>query len=489
VTLDGAPSRPDRATLARRAVVLLAGLPCAAALIAMAAQPDVAPTTRALDCTEGGCHAGTIASEFLHGPTAVSACTACHEYTDPSQHLFRLKGEGRQLCDFCHINRVGSEGTVVHAPVGDGDCLSCHDPHGGTTSKLLTHPTLPELCADCHADTLAGDHIHEPAASGECLSCHDAHTSDHTGLLIDEQPSLCLSCHESHRLSLQNDAFVHDPVQFDCLECHTTHVSSFVAQLKASPRDLCASCHEPVLAKAMSASVPHSPVTEGRACLNCHSAHTSNTFALQISGPIETCTTCHEAEAHGAEQAGQTVANNPAAPVFIDHGDQGADTTEQRPAPPAPELNASMPFMHRPVGEGDCASCHGVHGAEHSLLLELPYATGFYESYSTASYALCYNCHDERAIIENPTADGTGFRNGDENLHAVHVDRVQGRTCRACHNAHASESPAQIRRQAPYGQWEIPLNFIQTETGGSCAPGCHREEAYDRVNPAEHEDE
>jgi hypothetical protein len=60
-----------------------------------------------------------------------------------------------------------------------------------------------------------------------------------------------------------------------------------------------------------------------------------------------------------------------------------------------------------------------------------------------------------------------------------------GHTCRACHDAHASSQPAQIREKAPSGKWEIPIKFTRSETGGSCLTGCHKEHTYDRVNPVQ----
>ena len=40
-----------------------------------------------------------------------------------------------------------------------------------------------------------------------------------------------------------------------------------------------------------------------------------------------------------------------------------------------------------------------------------------------------------------------------------------------------------MRDSVPYGNWTMPINFKRTETGGSCAPGCHKAFAYDRNNP------
>ena len=82
-------------------------------------------------------------------------------------------------------------------------------------------------------------------------------------------------------------------------------------------------------------------------------------------------------------------------------------------------------------------------------------------------------------------AKGTGvtmFRDGTKNRHALHVNKENGRTCRACHEVHASARPAHIREAVPYGtsNWMLEINFEASEEGGSCAPGCHQVKKYTR---------
>jgi hypothetical protein len=61
----------------------------------------------------------------------------------------------------------------------------------------------------------------------------------------------------------------------------------------------------------------------------------------------------------------------------------------------------------------------------------------------------------------------------------------KGRTCRACHETHASNKAKHIRDSVPFGPggWELPIGYEKTATGGSCAPGCHSAYTYDRVSP------
>ena len=62
----------------------------------------------------------------------------------------------------------------------------------------------------------------------------------------------------------------------------------------------------------------------------------------------------------------------------------------------------------------------------------------------------------------------------------------RGRTCRACHQTHASNLPKHIRESVSYGMWDLPVGFTKTQTGGSCSPGCHLPKDYDRENAVDY---
>jgi predicted CXXCH cytochrome family protein len=68
----------------------------------------------------------------------------------------------------------------------------------------------------------------------------------------------------------------------------------------------------------------------------------------------------------------------------------------------------------------------------------------------------------------------------------VHVNQRKGRTCRACHEVHASKRPFHIRDALPFGDagWMLKINYKQTTDGGTCSPGCHETRTYDRSAPA-----
>jgi predicted CXXCH cytochrome family protein len=141
-------------------------------------------------------------------------------------------------------------------------------------------------------------------------------------------------------------------------------------------------------------------------------------------------------------------------------------------------------FKHGPIADGNCAGCHQPHGSDNTRLLQKSYPESFYKGFNTKDYDLCFSCHDKQLATLEQTANLTNFRNGERNLHFVHVNKSdRGRSCRACHEVHASAQPLHIRESVPYGSWKMPINYKRTESGGSCAPGCHKQFGYDRVNP------
>jgi hypothetical protein len=114
-------------------------------------------------------------------------------------------------------------------------------------------------------------------------------------------------------------------------------------------------------------------------------------------------------------------------------------------------------------------------------ILNTPFPNDFYAPYQEGAYDLSFECHD-RTVVEIENTDATAFRNGDRNLHYVHVVREKGRTCRACHAEHASLQPNHVRSEVPFGRWTMKVEFEKTDTGGTCETGCHVPYQYDRIS-------
>src|SRR5204862_3018896 len=139
------------------------------------------------------------------------------------------------------------KGDHIHTPVTNGDCLTCHNPHGGTTRQFLKAASVGETCTTCHAGVTAGKaNIHGPVAAGACTACHNPHASNEKGLLLRRSTAMCLECHASMEPLLAHAASVHEPVKTDCLRCHTPHAADAKMMLVSQPEALCLSCHEDI---------------------------------------------------------------------------------------------------------------------------------------------------------------------------------------------------------------------------------------------------
>jgi DmsE family decaheme c-type cytochrome len=88
-----------------------------------------------------------------------------------------------------------------HHPVREGlmGCESCHNPHDGSTPKMIRADWTNELCYQCHTEK-RGPFLWEHAPVREdCLNCHNPHGSNHDKLLQAKLPYLCQRCHLNTR--------------------------------------------------------------------------------------------------------------------------------------------------------------------------------------------------------------------------------------------------------------------------------------------------
>ena len=403
------------------------------------------------DCTRSGCHDSFSEQPVVHDP--IGSCDVCHEVDDEAKHTFELAASGAELCQECHS---AFEGKVPHGPAADGECLACHDPHASKHKALLIDGQV-ELCAGCHDDVTDGrSFLHGPAAAGDCTACHNPHASDHAKLLSDDEKAVCLDCHDAMGDRLADSKHVHSVVEDGCTGCHDPHGAGnrmFTTEVGAP---LCLSCHDGIGEAVEEATVKHSAVTAGAGCAGCHDPHASSFAGMLTRKQIDVCLSCHNKP---IDTPGGKLSNIKA-------------------------LLAESSVQHGPIADGECVLCHAeVHGGERAELLGGAYPTSFYVGYSEDQYTLCFECHDAEAFASAETDDATQFRNGTQNLHFVHVSReIKGRSCGACHQVHASKQQHLIAEDVAFGQWRLPIGFRPTETGGTCASGCHRVYRYDREN-------
>jgi predicted CXXCH cytochrome family protein len=144
------------------------------------------------------------------------------------------------------------------------------------------------------------------------------------------------------------------------------------------------------------------------------------------------------------------------------------------------ELLKSASTIHAPVRDDGCVVCHKPHGSENNYLLISSFPRGIYAPAVPDSFALCWECHDGELLTAPATTGATNFRDGDRNLHFVHMNGKGSRSCVMCHNVHASSGEHLIETKVRFGQWMLPVNYVSSENGGSCFPGCHTKQSYTR---------
>jgi len=396
------------------------------------------------------CHKDKGKAKHVHGPVGAGICISCHSPHGTYEASF-VPRAGAELCTICHQARKEEfEQKVVHSPVEEG-CVECHNPHESPNRYQLKGAGGPvsTLCFTCHEDAIfMKDNKHGPVEEGDCIACHRPHSSPNSALLIapPDNGELCFECHEDRKEEFTME-YIHAPAAENCAGCHDPHSSKAEYMLKESGGKLCAMCHEdasPEIYESINtAKVKHPPVSDGQ-CVKCHRPHSSNYASILKDSLEKLCVSCH-----------------------VDLGDIISESKNR----------------HGPVQTGDCSACHNVHGSQYTKLLARFYPTNFYSEYGPQKYDLCFGCHNKDIAKTKKTETLTSFRDGSYNLHFFHVNSQKGRTCTACHDAHASNQAKHIRYEVPFGAWSYPINMTKQDTGGGCVVGCHAPKDYDRKNP------
>ncbi|MDX2443211.1 MAG: cytochrome c3 family protein [Bacteroidales bacterium] len=392
------------------------------------------------NCSE--CHSEMLDFRVMH-PVMEMGCETCHESTGedhPNEGRFKLTETLPGLCYMCHEKYTKKN---LHYPTDEGECLSCHSPHGSEFSSIL-NVEASKICAECHETGVPENNFgHYPYAEGECSSCHDSHQSDNSSLLKSPIPALCYECHEN---TSEGATSVHAVLE-ECSTCHGAHSAEQPKLLIQEMPTLCFNCHE-----ESSGEYEHTPVKNGE-CSGCHNPHASEQASLLTANKQELCLNCHSktyrTDSTLVENIGQKIKN--------------------------------AKLFHAAIEIDGCSTCHSAHSTGKPAMLKSNFPGSYYTRAKAENFALCFDCHDAAILQEDASASGTNFRNGSQNLHYFHINGTRGRSCIMCHDVHASINEHLIRDVVPFGKWEMQMNYKPFENGGSCLPGCHGELKYDRA--------
>ncbi len=319
------------------------------------------------------------------------------------------------------------------------------------------------LAAGCHPEIRDFVQVHTPVAEGECSPCHRPTGEKHPTpgspgfQLAAAGGELCRPCHQPPiRPGMQH------PItdKRECLACHNPHGASAKNLLVAGLPETCLPCHADIGTRIREAKTRHAPMYRPQSCSICHSLHGSPNPHLLTGRQQDLCLSCHGRD----------------------------DFSKSKPLRNIAGDLQDKAFLHGPLADGDCTGCHEPHGSDFFRLLTGSYPAEFYAGYQPGIYGFCFQCHEQKLLQDSRTTAETRFRDGNRNLHYLHVRDRKGRTCLACHEPHAGNNRQLIRAAgAPFGNWQIPVGFRLTPTGGSCAPGCHPPRAYDRKSPPKKE--
>lgn len=407
------------------------------------------------NCLSAGCHDTFMKAKNIH-PAMEDGCESCHDQISQNHpkgkgNEFKLTEDKSELCFDCHDEP--DEKLMSHEAFASGECTSCHSPHSSNNPSLLKSENVGELCAECHdVDNKENMVKHGPAVSGQCNVCHEPHQSANTSLLKEEPPQLCFNCHEKNKEML-NLPTVHGAYEGSCTECHNPHNSKYEFLVKEAIPGLCFECHDDMKDEFKSAKSVHKIINQDKSCISCHSPHASKTQTLLVKEGKDLCFTCHNKEYKDDDR---TLAN-----IY--------------------KIVTESKYPHEAVADGDCTDCHFPHSSDNFYLLNSKFPFGSYaKGADPENFSLCFECHESDALKLEKTTSATNFRNGNINLHYLHISKNKGRNCTLCHNVHGSNNPHIIADKVQFGKWQMPLNYKATENGGSCAPGCHGRLKYIR---------
>jgi predicted CXXCH cytochrome family protein len=412
-------------------------------------------------------------------------CRNCHlPHASPRPHLIRedLDCGGGVLClklDYRVKDNIGTCTAGCHKPAAYSsggeeitNLAALLEPPREPMKALPLPPVLGSECVECHQEAWEGFHqkeiIHDPVAKKRCDDCHIRHGPENKLILLAQEARLCSQCHQGSEEEFISRHEGLRVLESRCTGCHDPHASDSGGLIRSRQHEpfadrSCGDCHDAV------GGSPEMTRPVNDICRDCHDEQFENTFTH--SAIVEnSCTGCHDPHVSTRENL---LARGDPEICFLCHDEE----------------RFAREFLHQPLEEEGCLNCHGAHGAEEPDLLLDTYARERYQTFDPAEYGICFSCHYEGPFLEE-TASGTGFRDGEVNLHRLHVKSrerkntmgsrmVPGATCRNCHDPHSTEDPSLIRRVLDCGGVPcLTLEFKKAGDSGRCSRGCHTPVIY-----------
>lgn len=198
---------------------------------------------------------------------------------------------------------------------------------------------------------------------------------------------------------------------------------------------------------AVSTSAPAVATIDPFSDKPCYLCHQSRVTGLNVHSALDgnRCTPCHKLS-NGNHQANHNfseVKDRTARLCYECHEDQSRQKS-----------------VHQPILDNNCTRCHAPHRSNHRNLLKSPLP------------GLCFECHQQALVNEEQTSRSTDFRNGNQNLHYLHV-RKNAIACMTCHQPHASSQEYLLTTKSGSDKESLTLTYRRTPTGGNCATSCH----------------
>ena len=335
------------------------------------------------------CHeAAKFQDRVIHAPVKEGKCEHCH-----NPHVAKYPGLLRkpeaQLCYGCHVpfKEKSSLSKFLHQPVREGKCVVCHAAHAAGNPGLIRKKG-GEGCLDCHEKSKKTYvYTHAPYAKGQCGACHDPHRSSDYRLLKVVDPELCLGCHKETP-ALKKIHLGKDLGEMSCVPCHNPHGGegrSLVRPVRHAPfaKGDCRVCHEqPELLVG---------------CIGCHKAAMTSFYKnyahIQGNGRVNPCRKCHSP--HAADSKGLLKGSGGEVCRSCHH-----DTFKRRDK-----------MLHKHSGWNTCTDCHTIHGSDQIAMLK------------DKTNKMCVKCHKRHVKFTHPIGDK-----------AIDPRNSQPMTCITCHD-------------------------------------------------------